>query len=103
MPEISRPYVTYGFTDDADFKALSISQQGTQTQFIVKRPNGLAPLKIKLNLPGNHNVLNALAAIAVATELKISDQAILRALEKFGGIGRRFQIYGDFTLQKAEP
>ncbi|HSW68805.1 MAG TPA: UDP-N-acetylmuramate--L-alanine ligase [Gammaproteobacteria bacterium] len=100
LPEISRPFVTYGFTDDADFKAVSIVQTGTRTQFIAIRPNGMTPLKIALNLPGKHNVLNALAAIAIASELKISDQAIQLALDKFAGIGRRFQIYGDFALQK---
>lgn len=100
LPEVSRPFVTYGFTDDANFKAISITQTGTRTQFIVTRPNGLSPLNVTLNLPGRHNVLNALAAIAIATELKISDQAIQAALDKFAGIGRRFQIYGDFSLEK---
>ncbi len=100
LPDVSRPFVTYGFAEDADFKALSITQTGTRTQFIATRPNGMSPLKITLNLPGQHNVLNALAAIAVATELKISDQSIQLALDKFAGIGRRFQIYGDFSLQK---
>lgn len=100
LPEVSRPYFTYGFTPDADFKASNITHRGTQTCFTVDRPNNLCSLEITLNLPGRHNVLNALAAIAIATELKISDQAIQRALESFAGIGRRFQIYGDFELQK---
>ncbi|MHB1947502.1 MAG: UDP-N-acetylmuramate--L-alanine ligase [Gammaproteobacteria bacterium] len=100
LPEISRPFVTYGFTSEVDFKATDITYRGLQTIFTVERPNGMSALKITLNLPGRHNVLNALAAIAVATELKISDQAIARALENFAGIGRRFQIYGDFELQK---
>ncbi len=99
LPQISRPIVTYGFTDDADFIAKDIVYQGLQTLFTVKRPNN-KDLKITLNLPGTHNVLNSLAAIAIATELKISDAAIQRALEKFAGIGRRFQIYGNFELQK---
>jgi len=98
LPSISRPIVTYGLTDEADFKAEAISQNGTQTQFTVRRPNQLPPLKITLNLPGKHNVLNALAAIAVATELKVSDQSIQSALEKFAGIGRRFQILGNYDL-----
>lgn len=100
LPEISRPTVTYGIADQADFKAVSVTQTGIRTQFIAIRPNGLSPLKVTLNLPGRHNVLNALAAIAIATELKISDQAIQSALDKFAGIGRRFQIYGDFSLEK---
>lgn len=98
LPQVTRPMVTYGFTDDADFRAVSITQTCTKTHFTVQRPKGLKSLEITLNLPGQHNVLNALATIAVATELNISDQAIERALEKFAGIGRRFQIYGDFTL-----
>ncbi|HSW94438.1 MAG TPA: UDP-N-acetylmuramate--L-alanine ligase [Gammaproteobacteria bacterium] len=97
--EVSRPVVTYGLTDASDFWASGMTQSGTRTQFVAERPNGLSPLNITLNLPGRHNVLNALAAIAVATELKISDKAIQTALDKFAGIGRRFQIYGDFSLQ----
>ncbi len=100
LPEVSRPITTYGLTEDAAFKAVSITQTGTRTHFTAERPNGMTPLQVTLNLPGQHNVLNALAAIAVATELKISDQAIQAALDKFAGIGRRFQIYGDFNLQK---
>jgi UDP-N-acetylmuramate--alanine ligase len=98
LPEVSRPLITYGFGDDADFQAQSISQSGTKTHFTAHRPQGMAPLQITLNLPGNHNVLNALAAIAVASELKVSDEAIISALASFAGIGRRFQIYGDFPV-----
>lgn len=101
LSEVSRPLLTYGFSADANFRATSISQNGTKTCFIVERPGGMPSLSITLNLPGKHNVLNALAAIAVATELKISDQAIVRALEKFAGIGRRFQIYGDFAVKES--
>jgi UDP-N-acetylmuramate--alanine ligase len=99
LPEVSRPLLTYGFSVDANFRATSVSQTGTKTHFVVERPLGLSPLNVTLNLPGKHNVLNALAAIAVATELKISDEAIVRALASFAGIGRRFQIYGDFPVQ----
>lgn len=98
LPEISRPVITYGLTPDADFKTLEYKQVGMQTQFIVERPKGLSPLSVTLNLPGRHNVLNALAAIAVASELKVQDNAITNALLHFAGIGRRFQIYGDFVL-----
>lgn len=100
LPEVSRPLLTYGFDKGADFRATSIVQKGTQTRFVVERPQGCASLTVTLNLPGKHNVLNALAAIAVATELKISDQAIMRALENFAGIGRRFQILGDFPIKQ---
>lgn len=98
LPDVSRPFFTYGLAENADFRATKISYHGMQTHFIVERPNGISPIKIQLNLPGRHNVLNALAAIAVATELKVADQAIQSALEKFAGIGRRFQIYGHFPL-----
>lgn len=100
LPEVSRPLLTYGLTAIANFRATSITQCGTKTSFVVERPNDMPSLTITLNLPGRHNVLNALAAIAVATELKISDQAIVRALENFAGIGRRFQIYGQFTAKQ---
>lgn len=99
LPELSRPVVTYGLSKDADFKTLSYQQSGMQTQFVVERPRGQALLPITLNLPGRHNVLNALAAIAVATELKIQDNAIQEALLHFAGIGRRFQVYGEYPLQ----
>jgi UDP-N-acetylmuramate--alanine ligase len=99
LPHLSRPVLTYGITSEADFKTQSYSQNGMRTQFVVERPKGQAPLPITLNLPGRHNVLNALAAIAVATELKVQDRAIADALENFAGIGRRFQVYGDFALE----
>lgn len=100
LPQISRPVITYGLTQDADYKTLAYTQSGMQTKFVVERPKGHAPLAVTLNLPGRHNVLNALAAIAVATQLKIQDNAIAEALLHFGGIGRRFQIYGDYALAK---
>jgi UDP-N-acetylmuramate--alanine ligase len=98
LPKLSRPILTYGIGSDADFRTLSYTQSGMRTQFIVERPKGQAPLSVTLNCPGRHNVLNALAAIAVASELKVQDKAIIDALENFAGIGRRFQIYGDFAL-----
>lgn len=98
LPRVSRPIVTYGLSPDADFNTLGYKQLGMQTQFVVQRPKGLAPLEVTLNLPGRHNVLNALAAIAVASELNIPDKAIADALAHFAGIGRRFQVYGDFAL-----
>lgn len=97
ISHIARPYVTYGFEEDADFRATLVLQTGTRMHFVVERP-AMGKIEITLNLPGKHNVLNALAAIAIASELKISDAAIQRALENFSGIGRRFQIYGDFQL-----
>jgi UDP-N-acetylmuramate--alanine ligase len=98
LPKLSRPVLTYGLTEEADFKTLSYTQIGMQTKFVVERPKGQSPLSVTLNLPGRHNVLNALAAIAVASELKVQDCAIIDALQHFAGIGRRFQVYGDFPL-----
>lgn len=97
LPEVARPILTYGFDEGADFMAENLVHKGTQTTFTVRRP-GAPPLELTLNLPGRHNVLNTLSAIAVASQLEIPDAAIQRALANFGGIGRRFQIYGDFNL-----
>jgi len=103
LQAVARPVVTYGIASrdqhcHLDFYTRVYTQVGVQTKFVVERPNGLPPLPITLNLPGRHNVLNALAAIAVATELKVQDTAIVEALKNFAGIGRRFQMYGDFAL-----
>ncbi|MFM7065826.1 MAG: UDP-N-acetylmuramate--L-alanine ligase [Gammaproteobacteria bacterium] len=92
--ELSRPFVTYGIDADADFRAVDIERRGLQSRFRVLRA-GAAPLQVTLNLPGRHNVLNALAAIAVATELEVPDEAIVRALAQFQGIDRRLQQLGD--------
>jgi UDP-N-acetylmuramate--alanine ligase len=98
VPMVSRPVVSYGFGADNQVRAVNVQAlKGGQMQFTVERRNGatLPPLSITLNLPGEHNVLNALAAIAVATELEIPDAPIAQALAQFSGVGRRFQRYGD--------
>jgi UDP-N-acetylmuramate--alanine ligase len=95
LPEIERPIITYGFSEDADFRAINFVQTIHRTEFQALRPDH-PPLSIVLNLPGRHNVLNALAAIAVATEEGISDLAIQQGLLNFQGVGRRFQILGEF-------
>lgn len=100
LPRLSRPVLTYGLSEDADFRTTGYTQSGMQTKFVVERPKGQAPLSVTLNLPGRHNVLNALAAIAVASELKVQDRAIADALQHFAGIGRRFQVLGEFGLAK---
>ncbi len=99
LPEVSRPVVTYGFGDDADLQATDVRFDGTQSHFTVHRRRGeRGSLDITLNLPGRHNVLNALAAIAIASELDVSDEAIVAGLHKFDGVGRRFQQYGDISF-----
>ncbi len=89
---VSRPMLTYGTADDADFRATHIEVRGLVWTFRVQRPAGHAPLDVVLNLPGTHNVRNALAAIAVATEEGISDEAMLGGLEAFSGVSRRFDV-----------
>ncbi len=91
---VGRPILTYGLSQEADVRAENIRRQGLQTTFDVVRQSA-APLQVTVNLPGAHNVLNALAAIAVAMELGIADAAIQRALAGFQGIDRRLQHIGD--------
>ena len=97
LPRVQRKYVTYGFSEDADVRATHFDQQGYTSSFTVKRADH-QDLVMRLNLPGTHNVLNALAAIAVATEDDIHDTDIACALANFQGIGRRFQYLGDFEI-----
>ena len=97
IPNIARPYLTYGFGEDADVRAVNVDRRGALSRFDVLRP-GREPLTVSLNLPGRHNVLNALAAIAVATELEVDDAAIQRALAGFQGIDRRLQWLGDVQV-----
>ena len=97
MPRIGRPVVTYGFNEDNDIRAIDIDQTGMQSGFTVLR-KGREPLRLTINLPGLHNILNALAAIGIATDEGVSDAAIARALESFSGVGRRFQVQGEFEL-----
>ena len=95
IPRIARPYLSYGFDEGVDFRAVNVQRHAGQSTFDVLRPGAAQPLSITLNLPGRHNVLNALSAIAVATELEIDDAAIQRALAAFQGIDRRLQVLGD--------
>jgi UDP-N-acetylmuramate--alanine ligase len=95
IPQVARPYLTYGLGEGADIRAVNVQRHGAQSKFDVLRPGADQPLAITLNIPGRHNVLNALAAIAVATELGIGDAAIQRALEGFQGIDRRLQVLGE--------
>ena len=104
IPFVSQPVLRYGLSDDADIRATDVRAEGTSMRFTVERRtvrrhgNKPGPLQISLNLPGLHNVRNALAAIGIATELGVSDQAIVKALSEFCGVGRRFQRYGEIPL-----
>ncbi|MBC5765495.1 UDP-N-acetylmuramate--L-alanine ligase [Ramlibacter albus] len=99
--DVQCPVTTYGTSEDAQVRALDIRAEGTQMKFRVQRRNGvtLPDLHVTLNLVGMHNVLNALSAIAVAVELNIPDEAVLKALAEFKGVGRRFQSYGELPAK----
>ena len=96
LTDVARPVTSYGFSEEAQVRAVNVRADAGRMRFTVQRRNGvtLPDLEVVLNLAGEHNVLNALAAIAVAVELGIDDDALLRALAGFTGVGRRFQRYG---------
>lgn len=100
LPSISKPVTTYGFADDAQIRAVNVRHQDGKMRFTALcRQNGQPrDLDIILNLPGQHNVQNALAAIAVGLEVGVTDDAIVSALGEFEGVGRRFQRYGEISL-----
>ena len=95
LPSIQRPTLTYGFSEGAHYRAVDWNQNGLLSEFTVHRPAPFSSLRIQFKWPGRHNVLNALAAIAIATELGVGDEAIVQGLLKFQGVGRRFQILGE--------
>jgi len=101
LPLVTCPVTSYGLSEDAEVRAVDVRAVGTQMHFTVQRRNGvtLPDLQVVLNLAGEHNVLNALAVIAVAAELNVPDEALLRALAGFTGVGRRFQRHGELPAQ----
>ena len=99
VPQVSKQIVRYGVSENANIRAENVRADGGRMLFDCVRVNGTTSrLAIELNLPGMHNVLNALAAIAVATEVQVPDAAIIKALAEFNGVGRRFQRYGEVAL-----
>lgn len=105
IPFISRPVTTYGIDTEAHVCALNVRAEGTTMCFDVSRQGvegRLPQLSLRLNLPGRHNVLNALAAVAVATELGVEDAAIAHALDTFHGVGRRFSLIGDIPVVESK-
>ncbi len=98
LPRITKPVMTYGTTDDCSIQAVNIRAEDGRMQFTALRNGTRSPIDITLNLPGMHNVLNALAAVAVAWELQVPDAAVQKALAGFSGVGRRFQRYGEIAL-----
>ena len=99
LPQVTRTIVTYGIHFDADIRAKNVRYDGTQSFFTVER-NGYSSLEVTLNMPGEHNIQNALAAVAIATELGVSDEHILSGLDKFQGVARRFQCYGELQTHQ---
>ncbi|WP_413663009.1 UDP-N-acetylmuramate--L-alanine ligase [Microbulbifer sp. CNSA002] len=97
IPKFSRPVLTYGFDEGNDYRIVEVKQEPLRSHFTVQRPKGDL-LQVSVNTPGIHNVLNATAAIAVASDEGVSDEAIRQGLIGFQGVGRRFQIYGDYAV-----
>ena len=101
LQSVTCPVTSYGFSEDAQVRAINVQAEAGQMRFTVQRRNGvsLPDMEVVLNLAGEHNVLNALSAIAVAVELNIPDDAVQRALAGFKGVGRRFQRYGELPAK----
>ncbi len=100
LPRITKPVMSYGFSEDARVRAINVRADEGKMHFTVQRINGVTTeFDVTLNLPGNHYVLNALAAIAIASELNVPDAAIIKALKDFKGVGRRFERYGEVPVR----
>lgn len=103
LPRVTKPVMTYGFSEEARIRARNVRADHGKMHFTVDRINGLTTtFDVTLNLPGNHYVLNALAAIAIASELNIADKFIIKALAEFKGVGRRFERYGELTAKSSD-
>jgi UDP-N-acetylmuramate--alanine ligase len=102
LSQVSRPITSYGLSEQAQIRAVDVRAEGARMRFLVKRSNGvtLPDMHIDLNLPGLHNVRNALAAIAIAVELNVPDEAVVAALANFSGVGRRFQRHGEISAKQ---
>ena len=98
LPLISRPKLTYGFSKDADFRIQNLSQKQGVTDFEVLRPLKKNPIKLRLNMPGEHNALNATAALVIATDEGLLDRDIKSGIKNFSGVGRRFDVQGEFPV-----
>ncbi|MEO0444178.1 MAG: UDP-N-acetylmuramate--L-alanine ligase, partial [Pseudomonadota bacterium] len=107
LPDIARQVITYGFNEDNDFRAIDVKQDRNKTAFTVtgkllSEKTGVETLSIEVNMPGRHNVLNALAAVAVAVDEDVDAKSIQAGLAQFQGVGRRFQIYGSYPVGEGE-
>ncbi|WP_439105689.1 UDP-N-acetylmuramate--L-alanine ligase [Congregibacter sp.] len=102
VDDLGRPLLGYGFSELADYRITNLEPTGLSTRFTVERPDAHPALPIALNMPGVHNVLNATAAVAVATDQGIDDDVIQKTLANFGGVGRRFSVFDKITLGEHE-
>lgn len=102
LPNVSRPILTYGFAEQADYRISNIVKSDFSTEFVVHRPGDSDPLPVTVNMPGTHNVLNAAAAVAVACDEGLEDQAIQRGLANFEGVGRRFEQLGELRFKNGK-
>ncbi|MDT8397177.1 MAG: UDP-N-acetylmuramate--L-alanine ligase [Pseudomonadales bacterium] len=102
LPEVSRPVLTYGFSEKADFHIYNVKQIRNLTRFSVRRPEKSEDLNLSINMPGLHNVLNATAAITVATDEGISDEDIRNGISGFQGVGRRFAMNGELSFSRGK-
>jgi len=98
LPLISRPKITYGFSSDADFRIDNLVQKERTVEFEIFRPESKESLPIVLNMPGKHNALNATAAVVIASDEGLKDQDIRNGIQKFAGVGRRFDVQGEFEV-----
>lgn len=102
LPRVSRPVLTYGFSDKADFRIANVKLNKMKTTFDVLRPGHDMPLSLTLNMPGQHNVLNATAAVVVATDEGLSDSVIKKGIANFQGVGRRFDVQGELGCKRGK-
>ncbi len=98
-PQISRPKLTYGFSKDADFRVSNLAQTAGSIAFDIARPGQQRPLQLRLNMPGRHNALNAAAAVVIASDEGVGVRAIRSGISKFSGVGRRFDVLGEFPVR----
>lgn len=99
LPLVSRPKITYGFSKNADFRIKNLTQKKQTTEFEVQQRGKKKPLKVKLNMPGRHNALNATAAIVIASDEGVKDKDIKSGIQKFSGVSRRFDVQGEFGVE----
>ncbi|MDC0598582.1 UDP-N-acetylmuramate--L-alanine ligase [Gammaproteobacteria bacterium] len=102
LPKVSRPVLTYGMSDSADFQIKNLQQKHEVATFTVSRPDNHKDLEISLKMPGIHNVLNATAAVVVATDEGLADKDIIQGLENFQGVGRRFDMHGELGVKNGK-